>query len=64
MKMFDREMKEIFKRFQPSKSGRTKVKIKSGSKVVINNVPVELVNDAIILTSDPDKLMGTYTTKG
>ena len=60
MKMFDREMKEIFKKFQSSKSGKTKIKIKAGSKVIINNVPVELVNDAIILTADPNKLMGTY----
>jgi hypothetical protein len=52
--MFNHEMEKLFKRSHT----KTKVKIKAGSKVIINDVPVELVTDAIVLTSDPKKLMG------
>jgi len=58
MQMLDREMKCLFMR--PTKSNtRVRVKIKAGSKVYVNGVMVELVNDAIVLTSELDRLMNT-----
>lgn len=59
MKMFEKEMKNlsegVFKNFK----GKTKVKIKKGSKIYVNGVYVTLLTDTIVATDDPEKLMKT-----
>lgn len=57
LKMFDKEMKDLFGYVQRNKKSGTRVKIKAGSKVLINGASVELLNDVVVLTTDPDKLM-------
>lgn len=57
MKMFDKEMKTLFSRMSKKKGSKTKIKIKAGSKVIINGATAELLSDAIVLTDDPNKLM-------
>jgi hypothetical protein len=54
MKMFEREVDSFFRH---KKGKRTKVKIKAGSTVTINDAIVELINDVYVWTSDPDTLM-------
>lgn len=57
MKMFEKEVKNLsegaFKNFK----GKTKVKIKKGSKIYVNGVYVTLLTDVIVCTDDPEKMM-------
>jgi hypothetical protein len=55
MKMFEEEMKNIFKNIP---KGTKKIKIKAGSTVTINGAQATLLNDVIVTTNDPATLMG------
>ena len=57
MKIFEKEMKEVFKAAPNTFKGKTKIKIKKDSLIYINGVKAKLLTDVVISTDDPDKLM-------
>ena len=57
MKTMNSEMKDLFKSFQNKSTKKTKIKIKKGSTILINGTLATLLNDAIVETINPEKLM-------
>jgi hypothetical protein len=54
MKMFDREVKDLFKQKPKDK---VRIRIKKGSIVYINGARAQVLGDVIVETNDPHMLM-------
>ena len=63
MKQFGEDIKEAMEKMEKVLNEKTDcrittVRIKKGSKIIVNGAVVTLKDDAIVETTDPDTLMG------